>query len=230
MPYASAMSFAGIFPLTGVLPLASLSWSDIALTAAIGYVLGAIPFGLLLTRLAGLGDIRNIGSGNIGATNVLRTGNKALAAGTLTLDMLKGTAAALGGAALGGTEGGLVAGVAAFLGHCFPVWLGFKGGKGVATYLGVLLGWFWPAVLIFCGAWLIVAATFRYSSLAALVALAATPLGLWLALDRPDVATAAGLLSAVSYWRHRENIARLRAGTETRILQRKSAETGAKPS
>ncbi len=134
-----------------------------------GYLLGSIPFGLLLTRAAGLGDVRNIGSGNIGATNVLRTGNKGLAAATLLLDMLKGTAAVLI-AGIYGTEFAIAAGLGAFLGHLFPVWLGFKGGKGVATYLGVLAGLMWQAALLFGAVWLVVAFAMRYSSLAALIA------------------------------------------------------------
>jgi len=193
--------------------------------AVLGYLLGSIPFGLLLTRLAGLGDIRKVGSGNIGATNVLRTGNKLLALGTLLLDALKGTAAVvLAGTFSGdGASIGLVAGIAAFLGHCFPVWLGFKGGKGVATYIGVLLGWLWPVALVFCGTWLIVAATFRYSSLSALVAAAVAPIVAWLMFDAAAVGVAMAVLSALLIWRHRENISRLRAGTETRILQKGAA-------
>ena len=134
-----------------------------------GYLLGSIPFGLLLTRAAGLGDVRNIGSGNIGATNVLRTGNKGLAAATLLLDMLKGTAAVLI-AGIYGTEAAIAAGLGAFLGHLFPVWLGFKGGKGVATYIGVLAGLMWQAALLFGAVWLVVAFALRYSSLSALTA------------------------------------------------------------
>jgi len=142
---------------------------------AFGYLLGSIPFGLILTQAAGLGDVRSIGSGNIGATNVLRTGNKPLAAATLVLDALKGTAAVLLGHYFGGMYGiailaGLLAGLGAFLGHVFPVWLGFKGGKGVATYIGVLIGAAWPGAVVFCGVWLALAAVTRYSSLSALVA------------------------------------------------------------
>src|SRR5918995_6546945 len=150
----------------------------IVLALVFGYLLGSIPFGLLITRAAGLGDVRNIGSGNIGATNVLRTGNKGLAALTLVLDALKGTAAVLI-AGIYGPELALVAGFGAFLGHLFPVWLGFKGGKGVATYLGVLAGLAWNVALVFAVLWLAVAFIMRYSSLAALVASLAVPLTLF---------------------------------------------------
>src|SRR6478752_9906360 len=150
-------------------------WSLYDLLAlAIGYLLGSIPFGLIVTKLAGHGDLRDIGSGNIGATNVLRTGNKRLAALTLLLDLLKGTAAVLIGARFG-PDAAILGGLGAFLGHLFPVWLGFRGGKGVATYIGVLLGLYWPFALAFCAIWLLVAFLTRYSSLSALVASAATP-------------------------------------------------------
>ena len=151
-------------------------WSLYDLLAlGLGYLLGSIPFGLILTRLAGHGDLRDIGSGNIGATNVLRTGNKKLAALTLLLDALKGTAAVLIGARFG-PDAAILGGLGAFLGHLFPVWLGFRGGKGVATYIGVLLGLYWPGAIAFCAIWLVVAAVTRYSSLSALVASAAIPL------------------------------------------------------
>ncbi|MCP8939863.1 glycerol-3-phosphate 1-O-acyltransferase PlsY [Alsobacter sp. SYSU M60028] len=182
----------------------------------VGYLLGSIPFGLLLTRLAGTQDIRTIGSGNIGATNVLRTGRKGLAAATLLGDALKGTVAVLVMAAWGGPQAALAAAVGAFLGHVFPVWLGFKGGKGVATFLGALSGTAWPAGLAFAAIWLGCAWLFRYSSLSALVASAASPLVL-LALGRPDAALVFALLAALLWWKHRENIARLRAGAESRI-------------
>ena len=146
-----------------------------ALAFVFGYLLGSIPFGLLLTRAAGGPDVRTIGSGNIGATNVLRTGRKGLAAATLLCDVLKGTAAVLIAAHYAGHEAALLAGLGAFLGHLFPVWLKFKGGKGVATYIGVLLGLYWPGALIFCAIWLAVAGVSRYSSLAALIASALTP-------------------------------------------------------
>ncbi len=187
----------------------------------LGYLLGSIPFGLILTRAAGLGDVRDIGSGNIGATNVLRTGNKGIAALTLLLDLLKGTAAVLIGHAIGALGGvailaSLVAGLAAFIGHTYPVWLGFKGGKGVATYIGILLGLNWPGALAFCSVWLLVAILSRYSSLSAIVAAIVTPI--WL-LTVGDYATAilAALLSVLLIYKHRANIHRLVAGEEPRI-------------
>jgi glycerol-3-phosphate acyltransferase PlsY len=188
----------------------------LALAALFGYLLGSIPFGLLLTRAAGGPDIRAIGSGNIGATNVLRTGRKGLAAATLICDMLKGTAAVLLARHYAGAEPALVAGLGAFLGHLFPVWLKFKGGKGVATYIGILLGLAWPAALIFCAIWLIVAALSRYSSLAALVASALTPAMLWL-LGQPSIAALLLLLSLLLWIMHRANIARLLQGQEGKI-------------
>lgn len=190
----------------------------LALSALIGYLLGSIPFGLLLTRMAGLGDVRKIGSGNIGATNVLRTGNKKLAAATLLLDALKGTAAVLVANALWGYEASLVAGFFAFLGHLFPVWLGFKGGKGVATYIGVLLGAAPLMMLAFALIWLATAFITRYSSLSALVAMLVIPVALWVL--GPETALLVTLLSVISWWKHRENIARLLAGTESRIGQK----------
>jgi glycerol-3-phosphate acyltransferase PlsY len=185
------------------------------LAFAFGYLLGSIPFGVLLTRATGGPDLRTIGSGNIGATNVLRTGRKGLAAATLLCDMLKGTVAVLA-ATLYGPEAALAAGLGAFLGHLFPVWLKFKGGKGVATYIGLLIGLHWPAALIFCAIWLVVAAASRYSSLAALIASALTPIGLWL-LGRPDVATLFLLLTILLWVMHRANIARLLNGSEGKI-------------
>lgn len=194
-------------------------WSLAA--AALGYLLGSIPFGLLLTRAAGLGDVRKIGSGNIGATNVLRTGNKKLAAATLLLDALKGTAAVLAGHWIGAQGGiailaSLVAGLAAFLGHLFPVWLGFKGGKGVATYIGVLLGLAPKIALLFCALWLAVAVTSRYSSLSALVAAVATPIAAWF-MDSLGLGIFAAIMSALLLWKHKANISRLLAGEETKI-------------
>ena len=180
-----------------------------------GYLLGSIPFGLLITRAAGLGDVRKIGSGNIGATNVLRTGNKKLAALTLLLDALKGTAAVLI-AVLYGPDQAIAAGLGAFLGHLFPVWLGFKGGKGVATYLGILIGLAWPGALIFAAVWLAVAFITRYSSLSALVAAVVVPIGLYY-LGYVQTAELFILLSVIVFIKHRANIARLLAGTETRI-------------
>ncbi|OOO25321.1 glycerol-3-phosphate 1-O-acyltransferase PlsY [Agrobacterium sp. YIC 4121] len=191
----------------------------LALAALIGYLFGSIPFGLILTRMAGLGDVRKIGSGNIGATNVLRTGNKKLAAATLLLDALKGTAAVLVANALWGYEASLVAGFFAFLGHLFPVWLGFKGGKGVATYIGVLLGAAPLMMLAFALIWLATAFITRYSSLSALLAMLVIPVALWV-LGPEKTALLVTLLSATSWWKHRENIARLLAGTESRIGQK----------
>lgn len=185
------------------------------LAPIIGYLCGSIPFGLLLTRAAGLGDVRSIGSGNIGATNVLRTGNKGLAAATLVLDALKGTIPALIFARYG-TEAGALAGAGAFIGHIFPAWLGFKGGKGVATYLGVLIGLAWQVALIFAAVWLAVAVLFRYSSLAALVACVVVPLALFF-LGHTQYALAFALMSLLIFYKHRANIERLRAGTEGRI-------------
>src|ERR1700686_2589275 len=182
-----------------------------ALALAVGYLFGSIPFGLLLTHAAGGPDIRAIGSGNIGATNVLRTGKMGLAAATLLCDALKGTAAVLLTAYFATPDAALVAGLGAFLGHLFPVWLKFKGGKGVAVYIGVLIGLYWPAALIFIAIWLAVAALSRYSSLAALVASALTPLALW-GLGQPSTAALFLLLTALLWIMHRANIARLIEG------------------
>ncbi|OOG75862.1 glycerol-3-phosphate acyltransferase [Sinorhizobium sp. A49] len=186
-----------------------------ALSLAFGYLLGSIPFGLILTRMAGLGDVRKIGSGNIGATNVLRTGNKKLAAATLLLDALKGTAAAAI-ASLWGIEAGIAAGLAAFLGHLYPVWLGFKGGKGVATYIGVLLGLVPWMVLVFAAIWLAMAKIGRYSSLSALVATAVIPVVLY-ATGHEKVALLFAVMTLITWVKHRANIQRLIAGTESRI-------------
>ena len=182
----------------------------------LGYLLGSIPFGLLVTRLAGQGDIRRIGSGNIGMTNVLRTGRKDLAALTLLGDAGKGWAAVALGAAIGGPGGMIVAAIGAFVGHCYPVWLGFKGGKGVATYLGILLGFSGWAALVFAVVWIGVAYALRFSSLSALVATLAAPVAL-LVLGQPAAALLFAILTVVLWVKHRENIARLRAGSESRI-------------
>ena len=194
-----------------------------AAALAFGYLCGSIPFGLILTRLAGTADIRAIGSGNIGATNVLRTGRKGLAAATLIGDALKGTLAVLLVYYYYGSEYryfahelALPTAAGAFLGHLFPVWLGFKGGKGVATYIGLLLALAWPAAIAFCLIWLAVAALTRYSSLAALVASAATPFALWLTGDRPETVLFV-LLTLLLWIMHRANIARLLNGTEGKI-------------
>lgn len=192
---------------------------------AIGYLLGSIPFGLILTRLAGLGDIREIGSGNIGATNVLRTGNKGLAALTLLLDGLKGTAAVFAARYMAPASGeflmmvGVIGGAAAFLGHIYPVWLGFKGGKGVATYIGVLLGVYWPAGVLFIAFWLITAALTRYSSFSALLASVLAPLAML--LWQIPGAMILLLMSGLLIFKHRANIERLRAGTEPKIGAKK---------
>jgi glycerol-3-phosphate acyltransferase PlsY len=188
----------------------------------VGYLLGSIPFGLLLTRLAGHGDIRAIGSGNIGATNVLRTGNKGLAAATLVLDALKGTAAVFAGSWLGGPDAALLAGVAAFLGHLFPAWLGFKGGKGVATFIGVTAGLVWQAVPALAVAWILVALVTRYSSLAALVASVVATIAVFV-FATPLVGIFFVAMTALIFIRHKANIERLRAGTENRIGRRKHA-------
>ena len=194
-----------------------MNW-DVASIAAVfvaGYLLGTIPFGLLLTRVAGLGDIRAIGSGNIGATNVLRTGNKGLAAATLLFDALKGTAAVLIGATLS-PEAALAGGLGAFLGHLFPVWLGFKGGKGIATYIGALAAVSWPAGLAFGIVWIATAAVTRFSSASALLASLLTPILLWF-IATPATALVFLAMTAITWWRHKANIERLLAGTETRI-------------
>jgi glycerol-3-phosphate acyltransferase PlsY len=182
----------------------------------LGYLLGSIPFGLILTKLAGTQDLRSIGSGNIGATNVLRTGRKGLAAATLLLDMLKGTAAVVIAGYFAGPNAAMLAALGAFLGHLFPVWLKFRGGKGVAVYIGVLLGLFWPAALVFCLIWLATASTSRYSSLAALVASFATPIFLWW-FGHLALSSLFAVLTMLLFYMHRENIKRLQAGTEGRI-------------
>lgn len=190
-----------------------------ALAAVLGYLLGSIPFGLILTRAAGLGDVRKIGSGNIGATNVLRTGNKKLAAATLLLDALKATLAVVIGRYVWGVEAGLVAGFFAFLGHLFPVWLGFKGGKGVATYIGVLLGAEPWTVLLFAAVWLACAKLTKYSSLSALVATLVIPVVLWI-LGENAFALVMTLMTVISWVKHKDNIKRLLAGTESKIGQK----------
>ena len=182
----------------------------------IGYALGSIPFGYVLTRAAGLGDIRAVGSGNIGATNVLRTGNKGLAVATLLLDGLKAAFAVLLVGHWYGQAPAHLAALGAFLGHAFPIWLRFRGGKGVATYLGGLFELYWPAGIAFCALWLLVAYTARFSSLAAIVASIATPIML-LIMGRPITAAVFGVMTLLLLWFHRANIKRLRAGTEPAI-------------
>jgi acyl phosphate:glycerol-3-phosphate acyltransferase len=181
-----------------------------------GYLCGSIPFGILLTRLAGGPDLRSVGSGNIGATNVLRTGRRGLAAATLIGDVLKGTIAVLVTRHLLGHDFALMAAGGAFLGHLFPVWLRFRGGKGVATYIGVLVGIAWPAAIVFCAVWLAIAAVSRYSSLAALIASAVTPVFLWWRGGTTE-ALVFLLLSAALWIMHRCNIGRLLSGTEGKI-------------
>ena len=191
-------------------------WLPLALI--IGYLFGSIPLGLILTKLAGTEDLRSIGSGNIGATNVLRTGRKGLAAATLVLDALKGTLAVII-ASYGGPQAAMLAGLGAFLGHLFPVWLKFKGGKGVAVYIGILIGLFWPAAIVFCAIWLITAVISRYSSLSALVASVVTPIFL-LAFGHIMLTALFALLTLLLFYMHRANIGRLMAGTEGKIGQK----------
>ena len=204
-------------PLSSLITLmAGGLWSWLPLAFGLGYLLGSIPFGLLLTRAAGLGDVRNIGSGNIGATNVLRTGNKGLAAATLLLDGLKGTAAVLLADYFFGQVPAMLAGLGAFLGHLYPVWLKFRGGKGVATYIGVLLGLSWKAALIFIAIWIQVAMVSRYSSLSALVASAVVPIAIAL-MGQPELAIIAAVMSLLIFWKHRANIRHLSTGEEPKI-------------
>lgn len=198
------------------MPLVESSLGVIGLWALIGYLLGSVPFGVLITRSLGLGNLREIGSGNIGATNVLRTGNKKAAAATLVLDGGKGALAVLLARTFVPEDAVQIAALAAFVGHCFPVWLGFRGGKGVATFLGILLALWWPLGVTACATWLVVAALFRYSSLAALLAAGLAPV--WAILMGYGVASLLCVaLALLIYLRHSANIARLRAGTESRI-------------
>ena len=195
-----------------------ISWPVAALALAFGYLLGSIPFGMILTRLAGTEDIRSIGSGSIGATNVLRTGRKGLAAATLLGDVLKGTAAVVI-AGMWGPWAAIIAGLGAFLGHLFPVWLKFRGGKGVATYIGVLLALWWPAVLVFAVIWLSTAYLSRYSSLSALLASTAVPVALYV-YGLTTIAGLFALLTILIFIMHRANISRLLSGTEGKIGQK----------
>ena len=202
--------------MSEVLPEFTSGAFALLVTAVLAYLLGSVPFGVVITRALGLGDLRKIGSGNIGATNVLRTGNKGAAAATLLLDAGKGGIAVLLARAWVGTDAAQVAALFSFLGHLYPVWLGFKGGKGVATFLGTLLALAWPAGLAACATWVAVAAISRISSLSALVAAALSPI--WLALlGYAEMSLLAVLLAAVIFQRHSANIARLRAGTEPKI-------------
>ncbi len=191
-------------------------YADGVIALMVGYLFGSIPFGVILTRAAGTQDLRSIGSGNIGATNVLRTGRKGLAAATLLGDALKGTVAVIIAGYYAGPSAAMLAALGAFLGHLFPVWLKFKGGKGVAVYIGVLIGLFWPAAVLFCAIWIATAFVSRYSSLSALVASVVTPIFLWW-LGHPALASLFAVLTLLLFYMHRENIGRLRAGTEGRI-------------
>ena len=200
--------------------------SFIVIAVVLGYVLGSIPFGLVLTRLAGLGDVRKIGSGNIGTTNVLRTGRKDLAAATLLLDALKGTVAVLI-AWRWGLDGAIAAAAGAFLGHLFPVWLGFRGGKGVATYVGLVLAFSWIAMLVFAVLWIATAVLTRYSSLAAIVAVIGAPIALWLLGLPAAVPVLFAVLSIITLAKHHANIRRLIAGTESKIGAKSAPAAGA---
>ena len=198
------------------MPLIETSSALLLLWAVIGYLMGSVPFGMVLTRVMGLGNLRDIGSGNIGATNVLRTGSKKAAALTLLLDGAKGAVAVLLARAMAGEDAAQIAGLAAMLGHCYPVWLRFQGGKGVATHIGLVLALAWPVGLAVCATWLVAAAASRTSSLAALAAAALSTF--WMVLLGEGQALLLGaILTLLIFWRHRSNISRLRAGTEPRI-------------
>lgn len=193
----------------------NMLWFPPAAVLLLGYLLGSIPFGLLLAKAAGAGDLRKIGSGNIGATNVLRTGKKGVAAATLFLDIGKGAVAVWAGAMLL-DDGGALAGVGAFFGHCYPIWLKFRGGKGVATYLGIAIALFWPAGLVFAAVWLTMLALFRYSSVGGMVAAISAPVSA-AALQRFDLVPLFLGLTLILLWKHRTNIIRLMTGTEPRV-------------
>ena len=193
-------------------------WFEPTAALVFGYLLGSIPFGLVLTRLAGAGDIRSIGSGNIGATNVLRTGRKGLAAATLLLDALKGAAAVLIVEAVSPGNGPLAA-AGAFVGHCYPVWLGFNGGKGLATLLGIVIALYWPLGVVFALVWLAMLAIFRISSVSGLAAAFAVPVAAGV-LGRLDLVPLLMALGLIAVWKHRANISRLIAGTEPRVGKR----------
>ena len=199
----------------------TLPWLLPAFVLALGYLLGSIPFGLLLTRFTGAGDLRQIGSGNIGATNVLRTGRKGLAAATLLLDLLKGVAAVLIGAALV-DGGGPMAGAMAFIGHCYPVWLRFAGGKGVATMMGVVTALYWPAGIVFAVVWLGMLFGTKWSSVGGMSAAISAPVAMWL-FGRLDLVPVALAMALILLWRHRANIARLAKGEEPKIGKAKGA-------
>ncbi|MGR3713458.1 MAG: glycerol-3-phosphate 1-O-acyltransferase PlsY [Shimia sp.] len=201
------------------MPLIESTFTVLLLWAVIGYLLGSIPFGMVLARVMGLGNLRDVGSGNIGATNVLRTGSKKAAAMTLILDGAKGAVAVLLARALAGEDAAQLAGLMAFIGHCYPVWLKFKGGKGVATFLGLMLALAWPVGIACCLTWLVGAAASRISSFAALLAAGSSTV--WMVVLGHDIAFVLGVvLTLMVFWRHRDNIKRMRAGTEPRIGQK----------
>lgn len=201
------------------MPLVESSQNVLILWAAIGYLLGSIPFGMVLAKVMGLGNLREIGSGNIGATNVLRTGNKAAAAMTLLLDGAKGAVAVLLARQFAGEDAAQLAALAAFLGHCFPIWLGFKGGKGVATFIGIWLALAWPVGLACCATWLVAALLSRISSMGALAAAAFSTI--WaLFLGAGSALVLGMILTLLVFWRHTANFARIKAGTEPKIGQK----------
>ncbi len=201
------------------MPLIETSTTLLIIWAVLGYLLGSVPFGMVLARVMKLGNLREIGSGNIGATNVLRTGSKKAAAATLLLDGGKGAAVALLARYLTGEDAAQIAGLMAFLGHCYPVWLGFRGGKGVATFLGLLLALAWPVGVACCLTWLAAALWKRMSSFAAITAAAMSTIWIVL-LGQTQIFLLGVILTLLVYWRHRSNIARIRAGTEPKIGQK----------
>ncbi|MDW3117579.1 glycerol-3-phosphate 1-O-acyltransferase PlsY [Roseovarius pacificus] len=201
------------------MPDLETSQSLLILWAVIGYLLGSIPFGMVLAKAMNLGNLREIGSGNIGATNVLRTGSKGAAAATLLLDGAKGAVAVLLARAISGEDAAQLAALMAFLGHCYPVWLGFKGGKGVATFLGLMLALAWPVGLACCLTWLVTALIVRISSFAAIVAAASSTIWMFF-LGQGKMVVLGFVLMLLIFWRHRANIARLKAGTEPKIGQK----------
>ncbi len=201
------------------MPDLETSQSLLILWAVIGYLLGSIPFGMVLAKAMNLGNLREIGSGNIGATNVLRTGSKGAAAATLLLDGAKGAVAVLLARAISGEDAAQLAALMAFLGHCYPVWLGFKGGKGVATFLGLMLALAWPVGLACCLTWLVTALIVRISSFAAIVAAASSTIWMFF-LGQGEMVVLGFVLMLLIFWRHRANIARLKAGTEPKIGQK----------
>lgn len=204
------------------MPEISSTYQMLALAALAGYLLGSIPFGMVIARVMGLGNLRDIGSGNIGATNVLRTGNKGAAALTLIFDVGKGAVAVLAARAMIGEDAAQIAGIGAFLGHLFPIWLRFRGGKGVATSLGIVLALYWPLGLAACATWLVVAALMRMSSLAALVTAALVPLWMLL-LEHSEMLLLGAILAILIYLRHADNLGRIKAGTEPKIGRKNSA-------